>query len=162
MEKTREIRGELAYVVRSASGAVVENVRDPNMIMTLGRMAVARLFAGDFTCAAFGVGVGEGATDPSAEQTELTNPFIKSATRVGFTSSEETDGVIAWNPSDEPTTNARLDFVFDTEDANGMSIREFGLYCADGTLFARRVRGNGRAIEKDDDLVIEGYWIIRF
>jgi hypothetical protein len=158
----RAVRGELSYVVKRADGTIVEAFTDHNMIMTLGRVAVARLFSGDTSCVASGVGVGEGAGAPSMEQTGLTNPFIKPAAHIGFAIPEDTNGVIAWKPTDEPTTNARLDFILDTGDANGMSIREFGLFCADGTMFARRVRENGRAIEKDSDLIIEGYWIIRF
>ena len=47
-----------------------------------------------------------------------------------------------------------------TNVANGMAIREFGLFFADNTLFSRRVRKS--TIGKEDDIQITGYWEIYF
>ncbi|WP_029542864.1 hypothetical protein [Selenomonas sp. AB3002] len=44
--------------------------------------------------------------------------------------------------------------------ANGLAIREFGLFFGDGTLFSRRVRKS--TIGKEDDIQITGYWEIYF
>jgi hypothetical protein len=45
-------------------------------------------------------------------------------------------------------------------EANGKEIREFGLFCTDGALFARRIRD--RPIYKESDIALEGEWIITF
>lgn len=63
--------------------------------------------------------------------------------------------------------DARFDFVIGTDDANGIPIREFGLFCEDGTMFSHRIRrrkdtGAASVIDKQDDISIEGYWIIHF
>ena len=50
-------------------------------------------------------------------------------------------------------------FTIGKAEANGKKIREFGLLCSDGTLFARKTRG---VIEKADDIEIVGTWTIIF
>jgi len=57
------------------------------------------------------------------------------------------------------TGEACFAFTIGAGEANGKSIREFGLLCSDGTLFARRTRG---VIEKADDIEITGTWTIKF
>ena len=153
--------GELAYIVRSR-GEIIEEYSEKNMIMTLGRVAVARLFAGLPGGNALSVGVGEGSDPPNAEQTDLSNRYLVAASAIGFARAEVQNTITTWVPSSEPTPNVRIDFIFSEGDANGLEIKEFGLFTADETMFARRVRANGRAIAKDEDLTIEGYWIIRF
>jgi hypothetical protein len=153
--------GQLFFVVRRR-GVIIDSFDESNMIMTLGRVAIARLFSGLSGGNGLYVGVGEDDTPPNAEQTELQNQALVQASLVQFAKAQVNDGITSWIPANEPTPNVRFDFVFGAGDANGMSIREFGLFTSDGTMFARRVRTSGRAIEKDEDLVIEGYWIIRF
>ena len=52
----------------------------------------------------------------------------------------------------------KFNFTIGTNVANGMAIREFGLFFADGTIFSRRVRAS--AIGKESDIEITGYWEI--
>jgi hypothetical protein len=81
---------------------------------------------------------------PTPEDTEITGPFVKPLSGVSF---PETGGVeFQWD-------------LLSTE-ANGKAILEFGLLCADGTLYARRNRAT--PINKDSDIALEGQWIINF
>ncbi|MBQ9528190.1 MAG: hypothetical protein IJR68_11315, partial [Fretibacterium sp.] len=56
--------------------------------------------------------------------------------------------------------DARFDFVIGENDANGLAIREFGLFCSDNTMFTHRVRHG--VIEKENDIELHGYWILHF
>jgi hypothetical protein len=155
------VSGELCYAVRRG-GKTVERHHGRNMVMTLGRVAVARLFAGLPGGNGVKIGVGEDGSPVSPEQISLTNPWLVEASSIGFAQAETTDGILAWIPSAAATPNVRFDFVFGPNDANGISIMEFGLFTQDGVMFARRIRANGKPIGKDEDISIEGYWIIRF
>jgi len=50
-------------------------------------------------------------------------------------------------------------FNLGTTEANGLTIREFGLRTSSGELFSRKVRGG---IEKNSDISLEGTWTITF
>jgi hypothetical protein len=89
------------------------------------------------------VGVGENNTTPTVADTGLTNPYIKSIDSVEY----------------PDPTSVKFIFEFDSGDANGLTIGEFGLIHADNTLFARKVRD---FIEKRVDIIIQGDWIITF
>lgn len=58
-----------------------------------------------------------------------------------------------------PQKGKRACLHLERERKRGLNIRELGLLCADGTLFARKVRG---LIEKTSDLSITGSWTIIF
>jgi hypothetical protein len=47
-------------------------------------------------------------------------------------------------------------------EANGLAIIEFGLLCADGTLFARKIREKPKPLYTEDDISIDGQWTIIF
>ena len=87
---------------------------------------------------------GTNGTAPDSEDKVITGAYKK--TLIG--SSHPTAGQVLfeWN-------------LLESE-ANGKAIKEFGLLCADGTLFARRTRT--KALEKENDISIEGEWLIIF
>lgn len=153
--------GQLFFIVRR-NGQVIEEFSERNMIMTGGRIAIAKLFSGQVGLAGTHVGVGTDGSEPNAEQTGLAGGVLVPAKSVSFARAEVDGDSVRWVATEEPTPNVRFDFLFGTDDANGMSIREFGLFCGDGTMFSRRIRESGKSIEKDSDIEIEGYWIIRF
>jgi hypothetical protein len=155
------ISGELNYTVLRG-GEAIGRYSERNMIMTLGRVAVARLFAGLPGGNGAKIGVGEDGSPVSPEQTSLTNQSLVEASTIGFAQAVTADGILSWVPSDTATPNVRFEFGFGPNDANGLSIMEFGLFTHDGVMFARRIRASGKPIGKDEDLSIEGYWIIRF
>ncbi|MDR3353938.1 MAG: hypothetical protein LBO21_02725 [Synergistaceae bacterium] len=160
-EESCSVSGQLFYIVRR-HGKVIEESNERNMIMTLGRVAVARLFKGLQGGHGFSVGVGENGDPPNPDQVGLLNPALVMASPVEFARAEVNDGITSWIPCPNPTPNVRFNFLFDSLTANGKAIREFGLMTYDHVLFARRVRSSGKPIEKDRDLTIEGYWVVRF
>jgi hypothetical protein len=123
---------------------LIEDYTDENRVVDLGREKLCFLLG---NAAGFNwvnlVGVGENNTTPTVADTGLTNPYIKSIDSVEY----------------PDPTSVKFIFEFDSGDANGLTIGEFGLIHADNTLFARKVRD---FIEKRVDIIIQGDWIITF
>lgn len=137
------LRGSFEIRVFKA-GREVEHYQDHNMIMTVARDALARLLGGDGngkTVTKIGVGTnGEG---PDPADTTLTNAYTKNVSGHSYPAPGQ----------------VRFEFTIGKSEANGKKLREFGLICSDGTLFARKTRG---VIEKADDIEIAGTWTINF
>jgi len=135
------LKGSLRLRIKR-HGQVVEEWEDDNLVVDIPRAEIALAIArGGTVLSVTHVAVGTNGNAPARSDTAITGAFIKPLMSVG-----------------RPTpTSVRCDFVILTTDAIGMTIREFGLLRSNGTLFARRTRG---AIEKSDDLEIEGQWTI--
>lgn len=137
------LRGELSITLHRA-GQQPQTITEHNMIMTSAKSALARLIAGqgsgkNINRIAFGTnGVG-----PTPNDQAISEAYTKAVSAITF----PTEG------------QARFAFTLSESEANGLNIRELGLLCADGTLFARKVRG---LIEKTSDLSITGSWTIIF
>lgn len=126
------------------AGKEIEHYKNHNMIMATARDALARLVGGDGTGKTVTqIGVGTNGDGPSPDDTGLTSPYKKNISGRTYPATGEV--CFSW--------------VIGVGEANGKTIREFGLLCGDGTLFARRTRG---AIEKADDIEIRGTWTIKF
>ena len=126
------------------NGTVVETFQEKNLIVNGGRAAIAELIGAATSGKAVNtIGFGTGATLPELTDTALTGQFTKP---VGFVS----------YPANE---TVQFDFTLEVGENNGVTIREFGLFCADGTLFSRKVRA---AIEKTSAIRLEGFWTIQF
>ena len=134
-----QLRGELALEILRG-GKVVERWRSPNLIVNGGYERMAHLLAGDGDIVSQ-IGVGEGSDAPEPTDTVLTNGFAKALASSSFPAA------------------GRVQFTFSigTTEANGLDITEFGLLCADDTLFARRTRS---VIHKDSDMTINGTWTV--
>lgn len=124
-------------------GKEIERIDDHNLVVDTGRIRLAELAAGKSTAFITHIGVGSGANTEEVTDTELTNGQLFPLVKTTVTGRD-----------------VQLDFLIDTTEANGMLIREFGLFCADGTMFSRRARKG--VIEKQDDIQISGYWILHF
>lgn len=135
------IKGRLKLVIRKR-GEVVEKWEDNNLVVNIPRQEIAQAIAqGGSILPVAKIAVGTNGTPPAAGDTIITGAFVKPLLSIT-----------------RPTpTSIRCDFVILESDANGMIIREFGLLRSDNTLFARRTRG---AIEKAEDLEIDGQWTI--
>lgn len=136
-------RGELEISVLK-NGIEIERYRQTNMIMNSARDALARLIGGSGAGKVVTrIGIGTNGDGPHPEDEELTEPYIKNVSGVSYPASGE----------------VAFAFSVGRGEANGKKVREFGLICSDGALFARRTRG---VIEKEDDIEINGNWIIKF
>jgi hypothetical protein len=143
-EKCNPLRGIFTLNVFK-KGKLVETFEDYNMIVDGARIQMAHLIAGEVTNRKISkIYFGTNGTPPEVSDTEITNPFIKELD--GFDYPEQGQVSFSWNLA--------------VSENNGQAIMEFGLVCADGTLFARRTRGN--PINKEEDISLEGTWTIVF
>ena len=142
-DEMKNCKGVLTVCVRK-NGRVVERWQDNNLIVDAGRIRMAELLGGTKANQhVTHVGIGSGSTPADPGDINLTNLTlvpVKAAVIDGKT--------------------VHFDFFIGTDIGNGTAIREFALFCADETMFSRRVR-NG-TIEKESDIEIEGYWEIHF
>lgn len=135
------LRGELEVAV-VRNGLLVDWWQDKNLIVNGAREMLAQLIAGDGDGKAVThIGFGTSGDAASPDDTALTGGYWRA---------------LSGHSYPEPG-KVRFSFVLSTTEANGMTIREFGLRTSDGTLFSRKARG---AIEKNDDISLEGTWTI--
>lgn len=140
---TIAMRGTLRLKVRK-NGVVIEEYEDSNMIMNVAKDAMAHLIGGAGSGKTITkIGFGTNGNGPSPGDTGLTSSYSKNVASVSYPA----------------TGQAQFNWLLTTTEANGMSIKEFGLICGDTTLFARKTRG---AIEKQDDISLDGSWTIIF
>lgn len=137
------IEGEV-YIEVWLGGELAFAWHDKNMVMTKGKENIARLFAGETGLHATHVGFGTSATPASPDDADLSGKVTKEISSREYNT----------------PTSVRCHFELEEDDAVGMNIREFGLFCADGSLFSRRTRPEG--LQKTNQESIRGYWQIRF
>ena len=141
-DSTKPCRGDFHLAVYK-DGKIIDRIDDHNLVVDAGRIRLAELAAGKSGSCITKIGVGSGSTAEAADDTELEGQQLFPLT------SATVDG-----------RDARFDFLIDNSQANGLKIHEYGLFCADGTMFSHRVRTG--LIEKEDDIQIKGYWILHF
>ena len=147
-EALKAVKGDFKIKVFKA-GKLIDEFADHNLIVNSGRVRLAELASGKSSAFIAKLGVGTGRAEEAEDDEELENqvllPLVNS----------EVDG-----------RDARFDFVIKPEECCGMKITEFALFCADDVMFSHRVRrssdGEVRGIEKEDDIQIEGYWVVHF
>jgi hypothetical protein len=126
-------------------GKLIEDYEEHNLIVNGARSAMARLIAGDIEGKSIAnIALGTNGDTPTPDDTEITGAFTKAVTGFSYPAPGQVE--VAWNLS--------------VSEANDLAIIEFGLCCADGTLFARKTREN--PIHKADDISIDGQWLIIF
>ena len=141
-EQLNSMRGSVELKIYR-NGVLEEIEREHNLIVTAGRSKLAKLLGGGYAGGINRVGVGTGSTPAADTDTGLTSPVYIPVKSVEYS-----------------TAKVRFNFVIGTSDANGVNIRELGLFFADNTMFSRRVRKS--VIGKEADLQITGYWEIYF
>lgn len=139
-EQLNSMRGSVELKIYR-NGVLEEIEREHNLIVTAGRSKLAKLLGGGYAGGINRVGVGTGSTPAADTDTGLTSPVYIPIKSVEYS-----------------TAKVRFNFVIGTSDANGVNIRELGLFFADNTMFSRRVRKS--VIGKEADLQITGYWEI--
>lgn len=136
------LRGAVHLAVYQ-NGKLLFEETDHNLIVTTGREKLARLIGGGYGGRITHVGVGSGSAAAIDTDTGLTDAVLVPVQSTSYAG-----------------TKARFDFVIGNGDANGLLIRELGLFFGDGVMFSRRVRKS--VIGKEDDISITGYWEIYF
>lgn len=141
-DKVKPVTGEVHFRVYK-QGKIIDSFDDHNLVVDAGRIRLANLAAGKTTAAITHIGVGSGSTVENVADTELENQQLFPLTSI------EVNG-----------RDVQCNFFIANNQAIGLKIREFGLFCADGTMFSHRVRKG--VIEKYEDIQIAGYWILHF
>lgn len=146
---TAKCQGEF-HIEVLRKGKIVDEHHDHNMVVNVGRIRLASLAAGLSDKYITQIGVGTGKTMEEETDTELQEQQLFPLSNVSV------DG-----------RDAKFEFIIGEDKANGLSITEFGLFCADDTLFSHRVRrdeGTGKigVIDKMSDIELRGYWLLHF
>jgi hypothetical protein len=145
LREQKPMKGILSYTVFK-NGIPVETAMDENLILNGARNLMARLIAGEFTGRNITkIGLGVSGTAPEVSNETLIGSFEKNLDGYTFSSGQ-----------------VQFNWSLRTNEANGMAILEFGLIAEDGTLFSRRIRENGKPINKEGDISITGQWTIIF
>lgn len=143
---SQPLKGILRYTVFK-NGIPIEEVEEHNLIVTAGRTQLAKLLAGDLTGKnVTKISFGTSGTAPALADTTIANAFTKDIAGSTYPAAGQ----------------VRFNWNLSTSEANGKAILEFGLICADNTLFSRRIRESGQPINKQSDISLEGQWTIIF
>jgi len=125
-------------------GILIDHIVDKNLIVNGAKNQLARLIGGDGSnrhVTHFGVGIGTSPAQP--DNVTLQGGVWKPISSVSY----------------PDTGKVQFNWNLTTADANGLALTEFGLRCADGTLFSRKQRA---AINKANDIALAGTWTILF
>ena len=137
-------KGRVAVRIYDADGALIEIYKGDNLVVASGREACAILAgSGDTDKIVTEIQFGTDDTPTNMSDTGVTSGFPKAFDSVTY----PTAGTVRYVGSLETSEN------------NGVTVKEVGLFCADGTLFARYVIGS---IAKTAAIRIEITWDVTF
>lgn len=124
------------------NGKLVETFIEKNLVVMGGKANAAKLMGGDAAGKKIEkISVGTSNIPPVDGDAALTGAFTKAIATVSY-----------------PETNSvQFNFTIEDTEANGMTIREFGLLNTDNTLCARKVRAD---IVKTSGIRLVGTWKI--
>jgi hypothetical protein len=143
MNEVISARGEMTLEIWNKDGKLLERITDKNLIVNLGKQSLAALLGSadeNKRVAYIGFGTSNAAT--SGTDTDLENVFPKALDGVSYSG-----------------TAVIFDYALELSENNGVTIREFGLYTLDETLFSRLVRN---PINKTAEIRLTGSWKITF
>ena len=137
------VRGIVAWRV-FRHGAVIEDVRDDNLVVAGARAVNASLVGGapGFAITRFGIGTSLLAAVPG--NTLLTGAYTNALSAVTYPTAGQVQFTFGLGPTE----------------ANGMAIGEIGLLTAGGILYARKVRAG--ALTKTSAVSLAGTWTLVF
>jgi hypothetical protein len=137
-------KGVFGFTILDAkTGDILQKYEDNNLVVTLGHGNIAKLLGGNPSGLAITkIALGTNGTPPALTDNTITGAFTKSITAVSY-----------------PDTNSvRFSWEIDATEANGMTIREFGLLTSSDVLCARKVRDG--EIVKTAAVRLVGTWKI--
>ena len=154
-EGVNELKGHLSIRVYRC-GQLYQEEETDNLIVTQGRLNLAKLLSGETGMHISHVGIGTGTDAAVSTDTDLTEEVL-----IAISDAKVATGLTAPDGTtfDDPRV-VQFHFRIGLEVGVGMTIGEYGLYAADGTLFSRIVRAS--TFTKTSIDAIEGYWQIQF
>jgi len=124
-------------------GILVAEYTENNMIVNVGKQSLAALLgSGDANKIVSQIGFGTSGAITAGTNTSIENPFVKALDGVTYSG-----------------TSAIFEYALETNENNGVTIREFALFSDDNTMFSRIVRN---PINKTEDIRLYGTWKITF
>jgi len=145
MNDNISLNGTVVFdIINAHTGEIIEHYEDKNLVVNGGRQIVTQLLGAATASKRLSqIGFGTNGTQPVGTDNGITGGYFKSLGAVSY-----------------PTVSSvRFDWTLGAGEANGTAIREFGLFAVDGTQFARKVR---EVINKNADIILNGYWQISF
>lgn len=154
-EGVNELKGHLSIKVYRG-GTLYREEETDNLIVTQGRLNLAKLLSGLTGIHVSHVGIGTGTDAAVSTDTDLSDVI-----KIAVSDAKVATGLTAPDGTifDDPRV-VQFHFRIGLEVGVGMAIGEYGLYSADGTLFSRIVRAS--TFTKTSIDAIEGYWQIQF
>lgn len=137
------------------NGTVIDISQD-NLIVTQGKNNLAKLLGGQTGIHVTHVGVGTGSNSVVSTDTGITNAVKVAVTETRIGSALEAEDGTTF---DDPRI-VQFHFRFGLAIAVGVAIHEYGLFCADNTLFSRVVRESPFVKTAIDQII--GFWQIQF
>lgn len=154
--------GLLSIRIKDKNGDVISEYTDKNMIMTASKGVLARLIGGDGgSSAVTQVVVGNNDTLASPDNTSIGGiPTSNLSAGMNVLGGQNVAFLKTLDTHTYPS-EGRVSFSWslDYGEANGLEIYEYGLVCADLTLFSRKTRG---IITKSAGMAMDGEWTIIF
>lgn len=143
-KETLALKGSVFLQIWNSKGELLEEITQDNMIVNTGKQSAARLLgSADPDKRVNAIGFGTSGVAVNSSDVDLgAQVFAKALNGVTYSG-----------------TSAIFDYSLELSEANGNTIREFGLYTDDATLFARITRN---AINKTSDIRLTGTWTITF
>jgi hypothetical protein len=143
MKDTFSAKGRVHLKIYNANGDLLSETLEDNLIVNLGRASMASLLgAATAGKRIANIGFGTDSSPAVGANTTLTSSYTKPIDGVTYSGS-----------------TAQFAYSLGLIENNGVTLREFGLFCLDDTLFSRIVRN---PIEKTSDIRLEGTWSITF
>jgi hypothetical protein len=125
------------------NGKLVDRIRENNLVVTLGKTNIAKLLGGDAAGKPITqISVGDSNNTATVGDTVITDAFTKAITGVSYPDAQ----------------SVMISFEIENSEANGLTIREFGLLNPDNVLCARKVRDS--QILKSNAIRLVGTWTI--
>lgn len=125
-------------------GELIDTLDDANLVVNESKTIQSSLLGGAAGYAITQMGWGTNGTAPQLTDTALTAPYYNAFTSVTYPASNQ----------------VQYNFALGVNEANGVSLSEFGLVTTNGNLFARKVRL--APLLKAADITLSGSWIISF
>lgn len=125
------------------NGELIERIQEKNLVVSLGKANIAKMIGGIAGGTAISqIAVGSNGVPPATGDNAITDQFAK-----------------AFDSVTQPSSNSVMfHFDIDNSEANGLTIREFGLLNVGGVLCARKVRTAD--IVKTNAIRLVGTWTI--
>jgi hypothetical protein len=122
---------------------LIDRIQENNLVVTLGKTNIAKLLGGDAAGKPISkIAVGDNGLAASVGDVAIANAFSKAITGVSYPDAQ----------------SVLISFDIANNEANGMTIREFGLLNADNVVCARKVRDAD--IVKTNVIRLVGTWKI--